>query len=302
MEEPVAPIVIFCFNRPAHTRNMLASLAANPEFADSDTYIFCDGARGERDVANVEKTIAVAREFIADPARVIVSGTNKGLKRSIIDGLDYVFQTHSTAIVLEDDLTFSPQFLGFMNRALDEYADQPKVAQVSGYSFLAREDDACVFLPTINSWGWATWKDAWFENHPAKADTEKAARLLKKRQARKQFDFASAYPFSKILHDQLYVKNTSWAIWFYFNVFTHNLVTVYPPRSLVNNEGFDGTGTNCRNASNIRFKFRNESFVYPSTVKFDPKVLKTVKHAMIRERGPLRYVNDTLWRNFRGFH
>ena len=51
-------------------------------------------------------------------------------------------------------------------------------------------------------------------------------------------------------------RNKSWAIRFCFNQFLQNKLSVFPVKSLVANNGFDGEGTNCRKYS--RFKFELE--------------------------------------------
>lgn len=47
-----APIVLFTFKRPGHTRRTLESLTLNPEFAASPLFIYCDGARNEAEAAS----------------------------------------------------------------------------------------------------------------------------------------------------------------------------------------------------------------------------------------------------------
>ena len=62
----------------------------------------------------------------------------------------------------------------------------------------------------------------------------------------KEFDFKSAYSFSKVLKDQMKDKNKSWAVHWYASAFFVNKLTRYPGRGLAQNTGSDYIGTHCR--------------------------------------------------------
>ena len=57
-----------------------------------------------------------------------------GLAHSIISGVSDVVKKHEKAIVLEDDLVTTSNFLDFMNQALDFYIGDDSVFSISGYS------------------------------------------------------------------------------------------------------------------------------------------------------------------------
>ena len=61
--------------------------------------------------------------------------TNKGLAKSIVDGVTELCQEYSRAIVLEDDILVGTYFLRYMNDALEKYKDEENVYQISGYMF-----------------------------------------------------------------------------------------------------------------------------------------------------------------------
>ena len=50
--------------------------------------------------------------------KIIVSKSNKGLKKSIIDGLNYVFENYEKAIILEDDCIPNKSFFLFCSLML----------------------------------------------------------------------------------------------------------------------------------------------------------------------------------------
>ena len=133
MSSNYAPIAIFVYNRPDHTKRLIESLLKNPEAANSELFIFSDGPKSEADVP----AIALLREYlktIGGFARIEIQENkrNIGLAYSIMGGVDLVFTLFEQIIVLEDDLEVSPYFLDYMNRALQMFADNDKVFSISG--------------------------------------------------------------------------------------------------------------------------------------------------------------------------
>ncbi len=114
--------------------------------------------------------------------------------------------------------------------------------QVSGYMFpvdLDADTDA-VFLPFTTSWGWATWSRAWRRFDPQMSAFE---RLSADPALRRTFNLEGAYDYFDLLRRQKRGQVDSWAIRWYLSVFMQGGLTLYPVRSLVQNIGFDGSGT-----------------------------------------------------------
>lgn len=289
-----APIAVFVFNRLEHTRRAIEALAQNPEFASSPLYVFCDGPRNEEEFTRVELVKEYVREIPHSSKVIVESSCNKGLANSIVSGIGRLCDEYGKVIVIEDDLVVSPVFLNYMNSALEYYVDSPQVMQISGHMFpvsLPGETDA-VFLPFTTSWGWATWKRAWHY----KEDVIAAEMQIKNRHWRFSFDIDGAYPYSRMLIDRLDCKNNSWAIWWYFHVFSHSGLTLYPRVTLVNNEGFDGSGTHCGvkviNNSNVGgVHIRN----YPP-IEVDVDAIRVVRRFLINEQSVMRQIYEYIWR------
>lgn len=240
--ETFAPIAIFCYRRPEHLAALIVSLRRCPEFPHSPVYVFADGPRGDADVAAVNATRKMARELLGDRANYIESGENLGLADSLVRGVSDVCLRHGRVIVLEDDLTLSSSYLYFMNAALEKYKEVHEVMQIAGWipsvPQLANTDQA-VFVPFTSSWGWATWARAWSAYDPMAFGWSD---LLKDREMRKRFDLGGKYPFSRMLRKQMTQEGNSWAIRWYYSVFSRGGLTLVPPRSMVHNGGMDGSG------------------------------------------------------------
>ncbi len=240
-----APIALFVYNRPRHTSATLAALRANALAAQSDLYVFSDAPRKPEAAASVAQVRQALRSIDGFKSVTVVERTsNMGLASSITEGLNGLCETHGRAIVVEDDLATSPNFLDYMNAALGRYETEDRVMQISGHMFpasLATADDA-IFLPFITSWGWATWARAWRHYDPL---AREYPRLLADPALRRRFDLDGHYPYFRMLQAQQHGKIDSWAIRWYLSVFFRDGLALYPKKSMVRNLGFDGSGVNC---------------------------------------------------------
>lgn len=237
-----APIALFVHNRPEHTRRVLDALRSNELASESDLIVFSDGPRTADAKVSVEEVRALIRRI--DGFRSVTireSAQNKGLAKSIIDGVTEVCREHGRIIVLEDDLITSPWFLRYMNDALVEYALDERVISVHGYAFPVDEQlPETFFLRGADCWGWATWKRGWdlFEQNGKKLLEE-----LRRRKITREFDLDGAYPYVRMLEDQIAGKKDSWAIRWHASAYLADRLTLYPGTSLVQNIGNDRSGT-----------------------------------------------------------
>lgn len=240
----LAPILLFVFNRPDHTRQTLEALQRNTLAADSLLYIYADGARNDAD----EATVAEVRKIINSvegfrEVVVIERDTNQGLARNIIDGVTTQVNKYGKVIVLEDDLITSPYFLQFMNDALQVYKDEPRVGHIQACDYTQNPTLPDTYLiKWTGSWGWATWDRAWKYFNP---DGGALLRELLQRKLSHEFDFGGTYGYTRMLRRQVEGKNNSWAIRWNASLFLNNILSLNVGKSLVRNIGFDGSGTHC---------------------------------------------------------
>ena len=120
-----APIVLFCYNRLGHLKKTVNSLKRNRLSKFSKLIIFSDGPKNKLDelkVKNLRKYLRKIKGFKNIDIKEQLN--NKGLAQSIIDGLNDIFSKYSSAIILEDDLILSDNFLEYMNEALKLYKNE----------------------------------------------------------------------------------------------------------------------------------------------------------------------------------
>lgn len=239
-----APILLFVYNRPEHTRRVIESLKANAEAADSELFIYADQARSETDIQQVSEVRRLIRSTDGfKQVTVIEREKNWGLARNVIDGVTTQVNAHGRVIVLEDDLVVAPHFLRFMNDALEMYKNEEKVGHIQACDFTKDPSLPDTFLIRwTGSWGWATWERAWKHFNP---DGKELLSRLEERHLTRYFDFNGNYPFTRMLRRQIAGKNNSWAIRWNASLFLDGILSLNVGRSLVQNTGFDGSGTNC---------------------------------------------------------
>lgn len=105
----------------------------------------------------MEKTNALINNISWCDCEVVVSEINKGLKNSIVSGLEYVFREYDAVVVLEDDCVPHPLFMSYRNQALNYYNDFKKVYCVTGFAHpfdVEANGTDVYFAKRICTWGW----------------------------------------------------------------------------------------------------------------------------------------------------
>lgn len=237
----LAPIALFVYNRPDHTRRTLNFLQQNVLAKESRLFIFSDGPGYQKDqekVNEVRELVKGLQGFFS--VEIIERQTNFGLADSIIDGVSRLVKEYGKIIVFEDDLITSPYTLQYFNDALRKYAEEEKVMHIGAYMYpLDAEDLPQTFFYRIaTSWGWATWERAWVQFQP---DIHV---LIQQFDKKKIFDFSIGgnMNFWKQMLEFRSGKNNSWAIRWYASIFLANGLALHPANSLINNIGHDGSG------------------------------------------------------------
>lgn len=294
-----APILLFVYNRPEHTRRCIESLTRNSLASDSILYIYADGAKDATQQPAVDKIRSYLRTISGFQAvNLIERNENWGLARNIIDGVTTQVKQYGRVIVLEDDLVVAPYFLTFMNEALETYKDEPKVGHIQACDFTQDSSLPDTFLiKWTGSWGWATWDRSWRHFNP---NGKELLQELEQRGLTYTFDFNGKYGFTRMLRRQIEGKNNSWAIRWNASLFLKDILSLNVGRSLVQNEGFDGSGTNCGGgglyASNLHLsplpvpkispieenKAARQAFVryYARTNSFWAKAIRRIKRTL----------------------
>lgn len=250
-----APIALFVYARPEHTRQTLEALAANPEAKDSLLHVFADGPPDEAPPELRARIVEVRRIIRERPwcgeVRIIESNVNRGLADSIVSGVTEVVERHGRIIVLEDDIVLGTGALQYFNEALRLYDADTKVMQISGFMVRCSPwAKRTGFLRMTSSWGWATWARAW-KHYDGDAV---ALRMKVESKSRNAFDLDGAsFHFEELCRNETKELRT-WAVKWYASVYLADGLCLYPKTAVVRNIGFDGSGENCESDRSNYFR------------------------------------------------
>jgi GT2 family glycosyltransferase len=284
----LAPIALFVYNRPEHTRRTISYLQKNLLADESRLYIFSDGPKSESEHENVEEV----RQFIRKvdgfkSVHIIERKENLGLANSIISGVTQLVNEYEKVIVFEDDLLTSQHTLRYFNTALQRYANEDKIMHVGGYMYPldTKKLPETFFYRAATSWGWATWARAWKHFEPdidlliQQFDAEKI----------KRFSIDGTMNFWKQMQEFREGKNNSWAIRWYASVFLKGGLTLNPAKSLIHNIGHDGSGVHSNKEDIYKVQIARKP------VNEFPKEIKENKDAYMAIRKFLKNRKGSLW-------
>lgn len=293
----LAPIIVFCYNRPEHLEQTLDALSRN-ELADQSTlYIYCDGPKDNasdemrQKIADVRQ-VARKHQWCKE-VHVVEAEKNKGLANSIIGGVTEVINKHGKVFVLEDDLVSSPHMLKFVNTALDYYEKYVGVFSISVNrpplsKMQIPEDYLYDVFACLRSYstGWGTWKDRWEKVDWSMDDFDRCKQNpdMLRALCRLGDDFP---PMMQLQEDG---KIDSWAVRFGFAHFKHHAVAILPCKSYVTNIGFDGTGTHSGTVANVYENDLSLSVANPRMLDMvyeDDRIINAFYNAFTYQHRPL---------------
>jgi hypothetical protein len=295
-QRALAPLALFVYRRTDLLNTVLDALEACPEFPGTPVFIYSDGPKNPKAEADVLAVRDLVRGRLRANMTLIESPENKGLSRSIISGVSDLCERYQRVIVMEDDLIVSPIILTWFNDLLDRFEHDERIMQISGHMFdspkLAARNRAIAF-PMATSWGWATWDRAWNEFDEKATGWEV---LKQDRALRRRFDLDGVYPYYRMLRRQMAGEIDSWAIRWNWTLFKAGGLTVFPPRSLVANDGLEGGATHPGFFSSIRkliahgrAPLQRSMPEIPDPLELDSEVSRAVRKSVWRATSKLSF-------------
>lgn len=292
--QKLAPIALFVYNRPEHTRRTLKFLQQNLLADESRLFIFSDAAarvEEEENVSEVRQLIKGIGGF--KQVEVIERPKNLGLAKSIIDGVSRLVKEYGKIIVFEDDLISSPYTLQYFNNALNRYETEDRVMHIGAYMYPLNKAAGpggqpglpeTFFYRAATSWGWATWARAWKEFEP---DIDKLIGQFNSRRIH-EFSIENNMNFWKQIKEFKAGKNNSWAIRWYASIFLKGGLTLNPSDSLVNNIGHDGSGVHSgvNDIYNVVVNHKPITF-FPNDIQENKLAYQAIKNFLKTRKGSL---------------
>tara|TARA_A100001015_G_scaffold296430_1_gene376693 strand:- start:1890 stop:2816 length:927 start_codon:yes stop_codon:yes gene_type:complete len=272
------PIILFAYNRPIHTKKVLNQLKKNKFANRSELYVFCDGPKNKKDVYKILKI----KKFIQNlngfkKVQCFFHPKNVGLKKSILFGTNKIFKNYEAAIILEDDIYTSNNFLIFMNQSLHQFKNNHKVWHINGWCLPLKNEskNKTFFYRTMHCWGWGTWANKW------KYYSDNIKSIEKKMNKEKIFYFnndgTENFYWQLLANKKKYT--TTWSIFWYLTIFINKGLCLSPSISLTRNIGLDGSGVHSKKTNNpsTNLKLNNSLyFMYPKKVVEDKLMFKKI--------------------------
>ena len=247
INQELAPIVLFVYNRLSHTKKTIDALIKNKLVEKSELFIYSDGPK---DVESIKKQVYEVRNFLKEikgfkRVTIIESENNNGLANSVITGVSEVLKKYGKVIVLEDDLVTSENFLEYMNKSLEIFENRKDIWSISAYTppiKIPKNYKESIYLSyRANSWGYATWADRWNKVDWEVKDYDE---FINNKKSMKEFN-NGGNDLSQLLIKQKENKINSWAIRWCYQQYKEKSYSIYPVNSKIKNIGFDGSGVHC---------------------------------------------------------
>ncbi len=261
----LAPIVLFAFIRKETLEQTINTLKKNYLAKDSDLFIYIDGPRNENDiplVMQVEQYCSSIEGFKSVSIRK--NEKNKGLDPSVIDGVTEVINKYGKAIILEDDVITTSNFLNYMNQCLLIFENDKRIMSISGWGIdivlpTDYQYDAYLFGRS-SSWGWATWKNRW---KLIDWDIKDWSTFRRNRKHIKQFNKRGGSDMFQMLKKCMNGGNM-WDIRFCYNMFKLDMYSIIPVLSKTDNIGYNELATHCK-----PIKYKRFTITFDESCKLD---------------------------------
>ena len=234
-----APVLILAYNRADKVANLIDSLRP---LRPSTVLVGVDGPRFNKpnDVEKVAEVHKVLESINwTNDVQILGREKNLGLKRAVIDSVDWAIDAYGKAIVIEEDVIVGSQFLDFMNAMLYSYKDDEQVAHISGYNIVPEKKlstDKLRLTRYPESIAWATWSRAWknFDESltwGTHCNLEDIRKIVGSN--------IGALKWRMNFNDAQSDRISTWAYRWIASIWSKNQFVVSPNLNLVNYSGFD---------------------------------------------------------------
>ena len=274
-----APICLFTYKRLDCTVKTVEALQKNSLAKESKLFIFSDGPKREED----RESVQIVRDYVDkidgfQEIKILKKEQNSGLANSIIGGVSDIVEEYGKVIVIEDDLLTTPNFLTFMNKALNYYESNQKIFSIGGYTInvnLPRDYSYDVYaVQRATPWGWATWKDRW---QTVDWQVKRYEQFKQDRGMRNAFNQGGS-DLANMLDRQMESSLDSWAIRWIFQQYVNQQYTIFPTVSKIRNIGFGDDATHTKFYDRYRSTLdetAKEDFKFMENVRLEKKIVKS---------------------------
>jgi len=244
-----APVLLIAFNRPERLKRLIASIEPH---RPPKVRIAIDGPRQnvESDFELVNATRLEADNINwTDDVIVHSHSHNLGITDAIPWAVSWILTEFEHAIIIEDDVTIGPDFLNFMNRALQIWESDRSTFAISGYNLVPENFISDASSPTrysalAHSYAWGTWRRAWDAYDPNMEWIRQHSTFSISKELGSIF---FAIRWKQLCRHVRYNRVTTWDYQWVTSIWKHGGRTVMPNKNLITYHGIsEGTHTSGR--------------------------------------------------------
>ena len=164
------PILILAFNRPGLVRHSLKRLM---ETGARNIWISVDGPRlgNVHDQAAQEQIQSLCHKYGLPASQMRLASNNHGCRKGVMSGISWFLDQAGSGIILEDDIEIQAEYMDVISSLLKRFEDDESVFSISshfefggGSSNHQLEHSRIFRSPLCRVWGWATWKNRWYQH------------------------------------------------------------------------------------------------------------------------------------------
>ena len=289
------PVLFMPFSRPHYARQVFDVIK---KVKPKNLYFYCDKARDGNEVELLNNNII--REYINEvdwecKLQTWFREKNIGAYSSILNAIDWFFESEELGIILEEDCLPSIAFFDFCRQLLPMYKDDLRIWLISGNNFIEGYNPNgydYIFSSLANQWGWATWKSRWKCINRQGFDINEIIKYKLNHQiygGSRIGKFADLMYLNKKDADG-YWKPVSWDYIFLLSMQCNGGLAIIPARNLVSNIGV--TGLNSKKLNKLRhnrsipsdnkYIIKKHPPFFVSDIKYTTEHLRSIKKSLFR--------------------
>lgn len=255
-----APVLILTCNRQNKLEQLIDSLSACELSYETELYISVDYPPsdiymdGWKNVCSYLDSLT-RKNSCFQRVNIFRHERNIGVEASLFYMEKIVREKYDYAIITEDDNVFAPNALKYFNIYLNKYYNDKGVAFVSGYNgySLAKETEA--YLDAYGEfWGYGIWFEKldvmrkWISWNNINQYAKSFKNIIR---LKNEMPEVLGFLINSILSEKKppFVKESGEIaecdVFYELYLMANDLLSVFPSKNLIYNDGFDGSGVNC---------------------------------------------------------
>jgi len=275
MQNNLAPIALSTYSRLSQLRQTVDALQKNHLAVESELFVFSDAPR-RGDEAKVQAVRDYLRTIEGFREVHIVERSENSRVSNNRGGMRMLLEQYGRIIFLEEDILTAPEFLQFMNQALEKYESNKNIFSITGYCPPIRIPENYAhdlfILRRFNAWGFGIWKDRFDSVVPVTPAEYKNFAAMKDRV--RSFVEGGGEDMMDLLRANAYGEIDAFDVMAMYAQFLRDQYTVYPTRSLTANIGMDGTGIHCGSTRRFDVELSDKSsLIMPDDLITEPRIV-----------------------------